>query len=265
MSATRPTLDYLITCSQMSLESVELSRLNLASNLRKEFQQILEEWIESEVDARLARSVLDWRRAQSAATRGRNYEPPKSVRFQQLVIAFLPDPAESRTSTSPANAARLPDFAIRVDRRLPAEVSRPNPLVQRWTSLANAAALGQIAIDGLEGCQSKASRGNRKIVPHVKTDRQSGHGSARASVVPTVRILAPVAIELVPVRELCDSETKPLSAILPVRSQARIASTSVAPAARTPARCADLCRRWLPSVSRSGDGGALRMATGDAS
>ena len=55
MGATRPPLDYLATCSQMSLESVELSRLNLASNLRKEFQEILDEWIESEVDARLAR------------------------------------------------------------------------------------------------------------------------------------------------------------------------------------------------------------------
>ena len=51
MGAARPPLKYLATCSQMSLESVELSRLNLAANLRKEFQEVLDEWIDSEVDA----------------------------------------------------------------------------------------------------------------------------------------------------------------------------------------------------------------------
>ncbi len=91
MSATRPPLDYLATCSQMSLESVELSRLNLASNLRKEFQEILDEWIESEVDARLARSILEWRRAQDTAPTMPVIETvASSPQFEQLAIAFLP-------------------------------------------------------------------------------------------------------------------------------------------------------------------------------
>ncbi len=92
MGATRPPLDYLATCSQMSLESVELSRLNLASNLRKEFQEILDEWIESEVDARLARSILEWRRAQDAGSPTFAFETaPPPPQFEQLAIAFLPE------------------------------------------------------------------------------------------------------------------------------------------------------------------------------
>ncbi len=92
MGATRPPLDYLATCSQMSLESVELSRLNLASNLRKEFQEILDEWIESEVDARLARSILEWRRAQDAGSPTFALEAaPRPPQFEQLAIAFLPE------------------------------------------------------------------------------------------------------------------------------------------------------------------------------
>lgn len=92
MGATRPPLDYLATCSQMSLESVELSRLNLASNLRKEFQEILNEWIDSEVDARLARSILEWRRAQDTGPTATAIDGgAKPPRFEQLAIAFLPE------------------------------------------------------------------------------------------------------------------------------------------------------------------------------
>ena len=105
MGATRPPLDYLATCSQMSLESVELSRLNLASNLRKEFQEILDEWIESEVDARLARSILEWRRAQDAGSPTFAFETaPPPPQFEQLAIAFLP---ESRALQAEANLSAI--------------------------------------------------------------------------------------------------------------------------------------------------------------
>lgn len=117
MSVTRPPLDYLATCSQMSLESVELSRLNLAANLRKEFQEILNEWIESEVDARLARSILEWRRAQDTAVDAP--EPileavPAPPQFEQLAIAFLPESSAppigtlSECDPQPHHARALP-------------------------------------------------------------------------------------------------------------------------------------------------------------
>lgn len=48
--------------SHNCLEGFELSRLNRISNLRKEFHQLLAEWIEFEIEARFARWVLDYRR-----------------------------------------------------------------------------------------------------------------------------------------------------------------------------------------------------------
>lgn len=63
MSESKPVFEYLKSCSQPSLESFELSRLNRARNLRREMRELVEEWIEAEVQARLARWVLERRRA----------------------------------------------------------------------------------------------------------------------------------------------------------------------------------------------------------
>lgn len=63
MSDTQP-LAYLMTSSDTSLESYELSRLNRASNLRKEMLQLLEKWIDAEAEARMARAILEWKRAE---------------------------------------------------------------------------------------------------------------------------------------------------------------------------------------------------------
>lgn len=67
MDSTSAPLEYLAACSTMALESYELSRLNQASNLRKEFREVIEEWIQSEADARLARWILESKRAQPAS------------------------------------------------------------------------------------------------------------------------------------------------------------------------------------------------------
>src|ERR1700722_5240418 len=53
---------YLATCSKVSLESFEMSELNKASMRRKEALEVLDAWIEAEVNARLARWVLEHRR-----------------------------------------------------------------------------------------------------------------------------------------------------------------------------------------------------------
>jgi hypothetical protein len=91
MGPTRPPLDYLATCSQMSLEGVELSRLNRAANLRKEFEEILDEWIDSEVDARLARTILEWRRRQDVPSSASALQASAQVpQWEQLAIAFPP-------------------------------------------------------------------------------------------------------------------------------------------------------------------------------
>jgi hypothetical protein len=112
MRATRPPVDYLAKCSKSALESLELSRLNVAANLRKQFHQTLSELIENEVDARLARAVLDWRRGQHSL------EPDSEVPLlpcsdasaasrlstpEQLSIAFESFPANCTESHNSPN------------------------------------------------------------------------------------------------------------------------------------------------------------------
>jgi hypothetical protein len=105
MGVTRPPLEYLATCSKVALESFELSRLNEASNLRKEVQQILQGWIDTEVDARLARWILESKRAQ--ARDGLQAAMAQPVPLKQLDLSFLP-PNGGRTSDGEAeeDAAR---------------------------------------------------------------------------------------------------------------------------------------------------------------
>jgi hypothetical protein len=51
----------LATFSEASLESFELSRMNLVANLRKELHQLVDEWIEAEIESRIARWILEGR------------------------------------------------------------------------------------------------------------------------------------------------------------------------------------------------------------
>ena len=88
MGVTRPPLEYLASCSKVALESFELSRLNEASNYRKEVQQILQGWIDTEVDARLARWILESKQAQ--ARDGLQAAMAQPVPLKQLDLSFLP-------------------------------------------------------------------------------------------------------------------------------------------------------------------------------
>jgi hypothetical protein len=61
MGSTQPPLEFLLKLSQNCLEGFELSRLNRISNLRKEFREVLDEWIGFEIEARFARWILEYR------------------------------------------------------------------------------------------------------------------------------------------------------------------------------------------------------------
>jgi hypothetical protein len=65
---------YLLECSQMSLEDFELARLDRAANLRKQLRDIAEEWVEAEVEAQLAHWVR--------GNRGRSGEPAENIRLR---------------------------------------------------------------------------------------------------------------------------------------------------------------------------------------
>jgi hypothetical protein len=66
MGSAHPPLEYLVTSSNTSLESFELSRLNAVANLRKEIRQVVDDWVEAEIEARIARWVLERRRTDTA-------------------------------------------------------------------------------------------------------------------------------------------------------------------------------------------------------
>ncbi len=94
MQSAKPPVEYLAGASKISLESFELTRLNQIANLRKELREVMEEWIEAEVEVRLARWVLENRRTQSHSV----------VTFPQAI----PEVAEISESKPPASLGLSP-------------------------------------------------------------------------------------------------------------------------------------------------------------
>ena len=59
--------EFLLSASRTSLQSFELSRLSHAANLRKEIVALLEQWIQENSEAMLARLLMDQRERASRA------------------------------------------------------------------------------------------------------------------------------------------------------------------------------------------------------
>jgi hypothetical protein len=58
---TQPPWEFLLSASRASLQSYELSRLSHAANLRKEIAALVEQWIEENSSAMLARWLMQYR------------------------------------------------------------------------------------------------------------------------------------------------------------------------------------------------------------
>lgn len=58
---TQPPWEFLLSASRNSLQSYELSRLSHAANLRKEIGALLDQWIEENSAAMLARWLMEQR------------------------------------------------------------------------------------------------------------------------------------------------------------------------------------------------------------
>jgi len=91
--------DYLMSCSVAGLESFELSRLNRLANLRKEAGQILEEFVENQVQARIARCLLDCRRG--PAVRAGSRSPDDAPAALPAPAAAAAPPAISASAAAP--------------------------------------------------------------------------------------------------------------------------------------------------------------------
>ncbi len=58
---TQPPWEFLFSASPFTLHSYELSRLNHAANLRKEMGRLLDQWLEENACAMLARWLIEQR------------------------------------------------------------------------------------------------------------------------------------------------------------------------------------------------------------
>ena len=72
MRSKTSSFQYLLECSQMSLEDFELARLDRAAILRKQMRDIGEEWVEAAVQAQLARWVRESRHVEDGRDRDDN-------------------------------------------------------------------------------------------------------------------------------------------------------------------------------------------------
>ncbi|MHB8413118.1 MAG: hypothetical protein ACYDDI_14390 [Candidatus Acidiferrales bacterium] len=101
MKTTKPMLDYLATCSKISLESFELARLNDLANLRQQMTEIVNEWVETDIQARIAEWILVRRRQQAAR---RAPQGSRRVRSKNAPLPLFPATGDSQTEF-PALAA----------------------------------------------------------------------------------------------------------------------------------------------------------------
>lgn len=67
--STQPPWEFLLSASRNSLQSFELSRLAHAANLRKEIAALLDQWMEENAAAMLARLLVQQRERSARADR----------------------------------------------------------------------------------------------------------------------------------------------------------------------------------------------------
>lgn len=103
-------LEYLFTSSGASLESFHLSRLNAVANLRKELHEIFDEWVEAEVQARLAQGLLARKNSENLAAADSITIGSGENRNPQIVVtrstACLPARTATRRTAAADSAAR---------------------------------------------------------------------------------------------------------------------------------------------------------------
>lgn len=92
-----PPWEFLRDASKPSLESFELSRLNNAANLRREITALLDQWIEDNSQALLARWVRD----------RRSLPPSEAVPCEEMPQKELPFADAPEAAPSSSNSHRV--------------------------------------------------------------------------------------------------------------------------------------------------------------
>lgn len=162
MGPARPTFEYLSVCSTASLESFELSRLDRASHLRGQLRDLIRQCVEAEVEASLARLVIEARRVD--VVRDRQVALPASTCQQvpeQLSLALPSVNAQAivaRADIVDIEASNNPGVAV-------SESDSRSRIAQRTSApLQLEAAKKCIARDSLR-CQMLSRRAKRPQPP----------------------------------------------------------------------------------------------------
>lgn len=95
--SNQPPWEFLLSASRNSLQSFELSRLAHAANLRKEITALIDQWMEENAAAMLARWLLEQRERSARAPDMLSSPPPCSNAAHSVSDNFLADRAASQS------------------------------------------------------------------------------------------------------------------------------------------------------------------------
>jgi hypothetical protein len=88
---TQPPWEFLLSASRTSLQSYELSRLSHAANLRKEISALLDQWMEENSAAMLARWLMEHRERELPAAQELPSVSPRPEDGQSVSDNFFAD------------------------------------------------------------------------------------------------------------------------------------------------------------------------------
>lgn len=146
MSDAKVPLHFIGSCSQTSLQSYELARLDAAARLRRNLQEVTDEWIEAEVEARLARWALEHRRynpqthcEEFAAIDSLGFSlkslpaPHRRVRRKRALVASIRSAESSIAYVSPSlgTESLSPLVLVGIPPPAPPQTAQNGTLVQR--------------------------------------------------------------------------------------------------------------------------------------
>lgn len=108
---TQPPWEFLLSASRNSLQSYELSRLAHAANLRKEIGALLDQWMEENACAMLARWLIEQRE--------RPHRVSEPTPGEGLLSSHGPSVSGSVHGSVPSSAAHSVSDNVFADRAAP--------------------------------------------------------------------------------------------------------------------------------------------------
>ena len=91
--AAQPPWEFLLSASRNSLQSYELTRLSHAANLRKEIGALLDQWLDENASAMVARWLMEQRERPAPIAAEHSDADSPARNGHSVSDNFLPEPA----------------------------------------------------------------------------------------------------------------------------------------------------------------------------